>query len=136
MVGTDDIVLIPSTLGVTSYIETIVVTPVSGDAFIRSNNCDRTCSSYSGFNYVRELSQPSAITTVKSALASFGFLFTNYNPYSRNFNTNIITSVRYSDLAKNLQSLVFMHKSMSDGQIAHALRHLGNSREILPARLA
>ena len=123
-------------LGATIYIEVIIVDPTKGRANLPvSTTCTANCDTFSGFNYYRDLVHVVANHQVQNIIALKGRKRANYTPYYRDYNTNTLRPASYSDLAVNRRSLVFINKSLTEGQLRTALEHLGTHREILPSRM-
>lgn len=135
--GLGSINLLPSSLGATVFVEIIIIDKASGVANLPTNltACAQDCDYYRGFKYTRDLFPLDFTKTVQSVLNWKGRKIADYTPYYRNYNTNALTDAGYKDTLRNRRSLVFIHTSLTDGQLATAMNHIGTHREILPDRM-
>jgi len=74
--------------------------------------------------------------TVRQAAIIFGIDLSTHTPYYRDFNTNIFTDARLTDILTSGTSLVFISSDLNQttGK-ARISRYLQNNPEILPARM-
>lgn len=132
----DIIVLVPSDLGVTVYVEIIIIEMVSDsyDAVVNTA-CGRFCNTYERSVTVRDLAVPNESETIKSLLCSKGRKSVDFVPYYRDYNRNTLSPASYGDLQRNRTSVVFVSSAMSDSQVRFAMDRIGAQREILPSRM-
>lgn len=132
----DYIDLLPSELGVTVYIEIIIIESITGVANVGFNTaCARSCDAYSGFRFSRDLLDLGRARTVKELLNLKGRRTADFIPYYRDYNTNTLRAAAYADALSNRKSVIFVSTGLSVGQVRVAMEHIGTHREVLPSRL-
>jgi hypothetical protein len=83
----------------------------------------------------RDLYDPAQITDLKSLASSARLLIRQYTYYSRDFNSNTLAAIGFSDVVDNLASVVAVHSAVTAHVLRLAMTHIGSHREILPARM-
>lgn len=129
--------LMLSEISAPTYCELVVAKRFVGTTNIRVSpaNCDRLCNHRVGFTIKRDLFDPKKYRDVKAIALVKRVVLANFDPFSRNFNTNEVTPISYLMPLRTRLSVLLIDKSFSPGELRHFFFHLMTHREILPSRM-
>lgn len=134
--GTDNpVVLIPTDLGVASYIEVIIVNKKLSTAGLNGQSYDIS----DGASIIRDLYRLDEPVLVKNVLAwkltRTTKTTSDYVPYTLNINTWETTEVSFGASITNRCCLLFIDQMIGPGELLFIISNLRRRRMVLPMRV-
>lgn len=133
--GSESIKEIPSELSASTYVELIIVDKLISSTQLGTGPCGSDCNIVNEFKIIRDLFDPSDLTTIRSALCAKGKSTNDYVVYLRDFVSNVLTLADVNRDVMTRMSIIAVSHFLTAGELNFVLNHIRTHREILPSRV-